>query len=226
MYGCPAGSKMKCDGEEKGKECNVGDKNLFDHRVVVNVPVLFVKRLLTVGAIPVRNGDGFYCVIPELALFPPSELISSELAGFEGRGRVLGGPGTFRRMSIRVRTDAAFIGLSPLRFWSHGDILCCIWGAKSSGTAFTSPLGPVVWSSTFAVSLCCRSGASRPACSSGGRATTRPPRPSVSAVKVVVVVFLLFILIPLLLGYEGLITVAAAPAEVHTSPLPGSLMYA
>jgi hypothetical protein len=130
-----------------------GGRCLFDHRIVVNVPVLFMKGLLTAGVIPVSNRAGFYGVIPKLALLLPINLFGNDLGGLEGRGRVLGGPSTFRRMTIRICTDTAFVGLRSLRFWGRGNIVGCAWGTKSGGTAFTTPLGPVVRSSAFAVRL-------------------------------------------------------------------------
>ena len=131
--------------------CSVGDQYLFDHRIMVNVPILFVKRLLTVCAIPISNRDGFYGIIPKLALLPLTNLFGSELCGFEGRGRVFGGPSTLRRMTVRVCTDATFISLRPLWLRSRRNILCYVWRAKSGRAAFTTPLGPIVWSTALAI---------------------------------------------------------------------------
>ena len=82
--------------KRKERKCNAGHKYLFYHRTVVNVPVLFMKWLLTVSAVPVSGRGRFYSVIPELALLPPTNLFGGELGGFEGRGGVLGGSGTLR----------------------------------------------------------------------------------------------------------------------------------
>ena len=139
--------------KKKERKCNAGDKHLFDHRIMITLPILFMKGLLAVGGIPVSGRDGFYSVIPELALLPPLNLVGGDLGGFEGRGRVFRGPSTLRRMTIRVRADAAFIRLRPLRFWSRGNILCYVWGTESGGAAFATPLSPLIWSSTFAIRL-------------------------------------------------------------------------
>ena len=167
---------------------------------MITLPILSMKGLLAVGGIPVSGRDGFYSVIPELALLPPLNLVGGDLGGFEGRGRVLGGPSALRRMSFRVPTDAAFISLRPLWFRRRGNILCCFWSTKSCGATFTTPLGPIVWSSTFAIRLRCRSSAGRPPRSPSDCSTTRSSRPSVPGVKVVIV-FLLFVLIAVLLKH-------------------------
>ena len=66
--------------------CSAGD--LFYRSLVVNVPIMLMKRLLTVCAIPASTRDRFHSVIPKLALLPPANLFGSELGGFEGRSRV------------------------------------------------------------------------------------------------------------------------------------------
>lgn len=63
---------------------------------MVSVSVLLMKRLLTVGAILVGGRGGFYGVIPELALLPPTDLFGGELGRFKGSGSVLGWSSTLR----------------------------------------------------------------------------------------------------------------------------------
>ena len=82
--------------ERKERKCGAGDKRLLDRPIMVSVPVLFMKGLLTAVAIPVSGRCGFYGVIPKLALLPSSDLVGGELGRFEGRGRVFGGASTFR----------------------------------------------------------------------------------------------------------------------------------
>lgn len=160
-----------------------------------------MERLLTVCTIPVGNGDGFYSIIPKLAFLPPVNLFDSELCGFEGSGRIFDRPSTLRRMTIRVCADAAFICLRPLWFWGRGDILGYVWRTKPRRAAFTAPLSPFLWSSTFAIRLRCRGGASRPSYPFGGSPTTGSSRSPVSGV-IVIVIFLLFVLISVLLEHE------------------------
>lgn len=62
--------------------------DLFCRSLVVNVPILLMKRLLAVCAIPASTRDRFYSVIPKLALLPPANLFGSELVGFENGSRV------------------------------------------------------------------------------------------------------------------------------------------
>ena len=198
------GSRLEYGSEAKENNmwCDARSRDLFYHRIVVIVPILFMKRLLTICGVPVSDSDGFHGIIPELALLPPIDLFGNELGGFEGRGRDLRRPGTLRRMTIRVCTDATFVCLRPLWLWSRGNILCYVWGTKSGGAAFTTPLGPVIWSSALAICLRSRSGTSRPPCPFGGCSTTGSPRPSVSSVKIFIF-FLLFILIAILLEHEA-----------------------
>jgi len=97
MCGCASGNKMKYGSKtkENNMQCRREDQYLFYHRIVVRMPMLLMKRLLTVCAIPVSNRDGFHSVIPKLALLPPISLFGSELGGFKGRGRAFRRPSTF-----------------------------------------------------------------------------------------------------------------------------------
>ena len=72
----------------RGRETkrSVEDLYLFYRCIVGELPILLMKRLLTVYTIPVGSGRGLYGIIPKLALLPPTNLFGSELGSFQGRG--------------------------------------------------------------------------------------------------------------------------------------------